>query len=122
MKTYSIKITEQARLQLFSIRQYIELFLMSPIAAKNTIDSIFDAIRSLSTMPKRIKTIEEKPWGDCGIRKIKVKNYYIYFWVNDKTDVVQIIAVIYAKKDQEKELEKMYGVLNEKAREKKYRP
>ena len=121
MKTYSIKITEQARLQLFSIRQYIELFLMSPIAAKNTIDSIFDAIRSLSTMPKRIKTIEEKPWGDYGIRKMKVKNYYIYFWVNDKTDVVQIIAVIYVKKDQEKELVKMYGVLNEKARE-KYRP
>lgn len=40
-----------------------------------------------------------------GFRKIRVKNYYIYFWVNDDTKEVNIIAVIYVRRDQAEQLE-----------------
>lgn len=56
-------------------------------------------------MPHKIKCIDEKPWGDFGIRKIRVKNYYIYFLINQAKSEVQIISVIYVKRNQEKELE-----------------
>ena len=29
--------------------------------------------------------VDEKPWQDLGFRKIRVKNYYIYFWLPEET-------------------------------------
>ena len=51
-------------------------------------------------MPKRIKPIDEQPWGALGVRKILVKNYYIYFIVDDTAMEVKVIAAIYTKMDQ----------------------
>lgn len=62
---------------------------------------------SLDSLPHRIKCIEEKPWSDLGFRKLRVKNYYIYFRIDEALKEVQILAVIYTKMDQEKQLEKL---------------
>ena len=56
-------------------------------------------------MPERIKPIDEQPWGSYGFRKIRVKNYYIYFWIDEEKKQVQIIAVIYVQMDQLKQIE-----------------
>ena len=53
-------------------------------------------------MPKRIKTVDDQPWKDAGIRKIKVKNYYIYFLVDDVERNVKVNAIIYAGRNQSK--------------------
>ena len=58
----------------------------------------------LAERPKRIKTVNEQPWKDAGIRKIRVKNYYIYFLVNDEETAVNINAVIYIGRDQTKQM------------------
>ncbi|MBE0297045.1 hypothetical protein IHE59_07000, partial [Gardnerella vaginalis] len=36
-----------------------------------------------------------QPWGNLGFRKIRVKNYYIYFLVDENRKEIQILAVIY---------------------------
>ena len=54
--------------------------------------------------PKRIKTVNEQPWKDAGIRKIRVKNYYIYFLVDDDEMAVKVIAVIYIGRSQAKQM------------------
>lgn len=43
-----------------------------------------------------------------GFRRIRVKNYYVYFWVNDDAKEVNIIAVIYARRDQVQQLKELY--------------
>ena len=45
--------------------------------------------------------------GELGFRKIRVKNYYIYFLVDESRKEVQILAVIYARRDQVKQLEQL---------------
>ena len=40
------------------------------------------------------------------IRKLIVKNYYVYYNVNDLTRTISIIAVIYAGMDQTKQINK----------------
>ena len=55
---------------------------------------------SLSQMPNRVPLIEEEPWRSEGVRVRAVRNFLIYFWVNEMEKTVQIIAVIYAKRDQ----------------------
>lgn len=100
MEQYQAKVTEQARTHLILIKEYIANELQQPNSAKRMLDLLKEAMMSLSLMPHRIKRIEEKPWRDLGFRKIRVKNYYIYFWINEDEKQVQIIAVIYVKMDQ----------------------
>ena len=54
--------------------------------------------------PKRIKLIDEQPWTYAGIRKTRVRNYYIYFLVDDEEMAVKVNAVIYTGCDQTKQM------------------
>ena len=83
MDEYRIRITRQARDHLREIRRYIEYELLAPIAAKNTIAAIKTKMQSLTHMPSRIHLTPEQPWHDQGVRRDRVKNYYIYFWIDD---------------------------------------
>ena len=101
---YKIRITRQALAHLREIKRYIEVELAAPDAALNTIRAIRTEIAKLSYMPQKIQTVDEKPWNDEGLRKIRVKNYYVYFWIDEGSRKVQIIAVIYVKMDQVNQL------------------
>ena len=100
MDKYSIRITAQAREHLRSIRDYIAIDLSEPGIAKSILKLLRKRMATLSFMPHRVKLIDEQPWRDIGFRKIRVKNYYVYFWINDAAKQVNIIAVIYVKRDQ----------------------
>ena len=107
MERYRIRITRQAREHLLEIRRYIEKELLSPIAAKNTIAAIKAEIQSLSNMPGRVHLTPEEPWHSSGVRSSRVKNFYIYFWINEEGKAVQIMSVIYVKRDQARQLESL---------------
>lgn len=49
--------------------------------------------------------VDEQPWCELGSRRIRVKNYYVYFWVDETKREVQILAVIYVRRDQATQLE-----------------
>ncbi len=105
MKTYTVRITKQARRHLTDIKRYIAEELLAPKAAYSTLVAIESKIRSLSNMPSRVKLTEEEPWHSQGIRRMHVKSYYLYFWIDEERNKVQIIAVIYEGRDQVAQLE-----------------
>ncbi|MBR0215512.1 MAG: type II toxin-antitoxin system RelE/ParE family toxin [Clostridia bacterium] len=107
MDEYRIRITRQARDHLREIRRYIEYELLAPIAAKNTIAAIKTQMQSLTHRPSRIHLTPEQPWHDQSVRRDRVKNYYIYFWIDEQNKSVQIIGVIYVRRDQSRQLETM---------------
>ncbi|MCC8105265.1 MAG: type II toxin-antitoxin system RelE/ParE family toxin [Clostridiales bacterium] len=107
MKRYKIKITPYAREQMKEIRDYIACQLLNPDAARNTIKAIRKEVNSLSTMPDRLRTVDEEPWGSLGVRKISVKNYYAYYWIEEEAQVVHVTAVAYAMRDQENVLKQI---------------
>lgn len=107
MDKYKIRLTKQAKENLTLVREYIATELKEPGIAKKMLELLKSEMYSLETMPHRIKCVDEKPWQDLGFRKLKVKNYYIYFWIDDSKKEIQIIAVIYVKRDQMKQLEKL---------------
>lgn len=79
MDEYKIKVTRQAEEHLVLIREYIATELKEPIIAKRILELLKSEMMSLQTMPYRVKCIDEQPWGELGFRKIRVKNYYVYF-------------------------------------------
>ena len=58
-------------------------------------------------MPERIKLAEEEPWRSEGIRRMRVKNYYVYFWIDEDNSKVQVTSVIYVSRDQSVQLAMM---------------
>ena len=107
MRQYRIYITEQAEGHLCSIKNYYIQQLNSPEMAINTLNLIRSGIKKLEFMPNRIKRIDETTWRELGYRKLKINNYYIYYWINDKKSEVHVIAVIYTKMDQQGQLSKL---------------
>ncbi len=107
MDEYKIKVTRQAKEHLALIREYIATELKEPIIAKRILELLKSEMMSLQTMPYRVKCIDEQPWGELGFRKIRVKNYYVYFCIDESRKEVQILAVIYVRRDQAKQLEQL---------------
>ena len=106
-KTYIVKITAQAEEQLQEIIKYITSELKAPKAALCLLDKIEHSISSLSQFPQRVTLTEEEPWRSYGIHKMPVKNFLIYFWIDEENSKVQATAVIYGKRDQLKQLSQM---------------
>lgn len=102
---YKLIILPEAQDDIRDIVLYIARELAAPQAALDLQDSLEKEINTLAVKPQRIKTIDEQPWKNIGVRKIRVKNYYIYFMISEETKTVKIMAVIYIGRDQKKQLE-----------------
>ena len=101
---YRLIVLPEAQKDIRGIILYIARELMAPQAALNLQDEFQKEINSLANMPKRIKTVDEQPWKDAGIRKTRVKNYYIYFIVDDDEMAIKVNAVIYVGMDQSRQM------------------
>lgn len=106
-KTYTVKITSQAEEQIQETIYYIAYELKAPDAALHLLDTLEDSIASLSHYPQRVALMSEEPWHTKGIRRLPVKNFLIYFWIDDANMKVQVTALIYGKRDQLHQLSQM---------------
>lgn len=106
-KTYTVKITSQAEEQIQEIIYYITHELKAPAAALHLLDTLENSFTSLTYFPHRVTLIDEDPWYTNGIHRLPVKNFLVYFWIDEDNIAVHITAVIYAKRDQTQELSQM---------------
>ena len=107
MNEYEVRVTRQALEQMKEIVHYISNDLMAPDAADNLLDKMKAEITKLSSFTKKHALIDEEPWRTEGVRKIVVKNFLIYYWVDDENNRVQVTAVIYSRRDQIRQLSNM---------------
>jgi addiction module RelE/StbE family toxin len=107
MHEYKVVITSHALHSMTEIRDYIALELLNPSAATGHLELFRSEMNKLSNMLDRYKLVEEQPWHDEGVRKIKVKNYYIYYWISEEELTVYVTDAIYAGSDQPKWLAHM---------------
>ena len=65
-------------------------------------------------MPERHKCVDDEPWGSYGIRRIVVKNFVVYYRIDDASHRVYILNIIYTKRDQMRMLAQIkMGLLHE---------
>jgi toxin ParE1/3/4 len=106
-KVYNVKITSQAEEQIQEIVYYISHELKAPDAALQLLDALEDAFSSLTHFPQRVVLVEDEPWHAKGIHRLPVKNFLIYFWIDEDNMRVQITAIIYGKREQLRQLSHM---------------
>ena len=106
-KVYKVRITRQAFEQLAEIRDYISDELLVPEIADRLMETFRREIAGLCEFPERIPLTEEEPWRTEGIHRMPVKNFLIYFWIDEAHDKVQVTAVVYGRRDQRQMLSEM---------------
>lgn len=106
-KTYNVKITFQAEEQMQEIIHYITHELKAPDAALHLLNTLENSFASLEHFPQRVALTNEEPWHTNGIHCLSVKNFLIYFWIDENNMKVQITAIIYAKRNQLRQLSQM---------------
>ena len=102
LKPWSIRYTENAKNDLFSIVTYINDVLLEPLVAKAMYSDIVSAIRSLETMPYRFHIYDVKPWSE---RKLRIRKYLVFYLPQKTTHTVLILRIIYSGRDISKQLE-----------------
>lgn len=107
MDEYQVKITRKAYANMEEIVDYIADELLAPEAARHTLSLLESAINGLSFMPTRNRVTEDEPWGSLGVRKMSVKNFLIYYWIDEEKKKVQVTAVLHGLQDQQRHLAKM---------------
>ena len=97
---YEVKLTPQAIRQIKETVQYISKILLEPETARNLADTLQREIRGLDHMPLRYPLVEEEPWHTKGLRKMTVKNFLVYYMINEEKKIVWVTMVIYGRRDQ----------------------
>ena len=107
MNVYEVKPTRQAEEQMREIAWHIAVELENPDAAENLMDDFGEELKKLGKNPEKHSPVDEEPWRSEGVRKIKVKRFLVYFWIDTENAAVQIIGVVYEGRDQKKFLKKV---------------
>ena len=106
-KQYEVKITHHAEFAMRQIVQFIAWDLQEPGTAVRLLSQLRAGIRRLDHLPQRVHRTPEEPWHSLGVRRLLIKHYYIYFWVDEQNSRVQITDVIYAGREQTQQLQAM---------------
>ena len=104
---YSVKVTPHAILQIQDTIAYISKELLVPETARAWSDYLEKQISELGTMPERFPIIEDEPWKSRGYRKMPLKNFIVYYYVDEERRAVWVTAVVYGRRDQLNALKQM---------------
>ena len=99
---YQLTFLPIAKQDMMDIVSYISSELHSPAAAALLADEMIEAAGRLCDFPY-INTVHQtiKPLKQ-EYRKLLVKNYIMFYWVDEKKKLITIARVIYARRDYEK--------------------
>ena len=103
----SMKIvyTFAARQDLRDIYEYIAFVLLSPDTAQALTEKLMAEIRALEHHPERNALYRDEPWRSQGVRFVPVRNYLVFYTVNNGTETVSIARIMYGGRDIRRQLE-----------------
>lgn len=96
--SYKVIIQEAARLDLLSI-VYITKSFQDPAIAEKTLKAIVHKIMDLKDMPKRNRLLTDEPYYSKGYRVTYIKNYAVFYKVDDSAEKVNIMRVLYNRRE-----------------------
>jgi len=99
MKAYKINITDTAKQDIRDIKAYITNELHEPVTAVNITNVVLDAIDTLEQMPDRVALVKDKRLAAQGVRPLYVKNYTVFFRIDNSLYIVEIVRVLYSHRD-----------------------
>lgn len=92
---YNVRLLPLAAKDLTEIHDYISDTLLNPSAAIKQIDAFKEAMENLRSMPKIGARVLDEELQDRDIRKYMVKNYIVFYIINESESSVVIIRILH---------------------------
>ncbi len=92
---YEVIITKQADADLRGIYEYITFELLSPDNAAGQLERLEKRIMALEEFPEKFRPYEKEPWYSRGVRVMPVDNYLVFYILDKREKVVEILRVMY---------------------------
>lgn len=99
MEKYRVYISEPAENDLRNIVRYISAQLSAPITALKKTDIIEKAINELAFMSQKCPFVVDERLAMLGYHKLVVKNYTVFYTIDEKSKVVDIERILYARRN-----------------------
>ena len=100
--SYRVAYTASALQDIEDIFEYIARELLEPELAAGIYRSIVKAVRSLESFPNRHEALEREQFGF--LRRMPVKNYLVFYAVNEENKAVSVIRIMYGARNVEDQL------------------
>ena len=99
MGEYSLQITPEAEADIDEAYEYIAYHLENPQSAFELADGIYAAIEGLPAMPSRFPIWKREPMKSEGIRSMPVKNFNVFYCINEPLHAVIVLRVMYNRRN-----------------------
>jgi plasmid stabilization system protein ParE len=96
---YSVNITDLAEEDILSTVKYISYELKAPKAANNLLDEIEKHENILEKTPNIYPNVPDEYLAEKGLKFAIIKNYLMFFIVDEKSMTVNVIRFLYGRRD-----------------------
>ncbi len=102
---YNLEYLPVAVKDMVEIVRYISMELQNPAAADRIAGKLIEAGESLKSFPYAHPAYAPIRPLKHEYRKMVVKNYLMFYWINEQSRIITVARVIYVKRDWENQLE-----------------
>ena len=99
MAQYKVDISEPAENDLMDVVRYITSQLSAPVPALHMMELFEEAMAGLSNMPQRYPLVTDERLSQMGYRKLILKNYIVFFSIDDKNKAVNVERILYGRRN-----------------------
>jgi len=96
---YFPNITDLAEEDILSVVKYIKNSLKNPVAANNLLDEIERHEKNLEDNPYIYPLVNDDYLSEKGLRLIVIKNYLMFFIINEDNKIVNILRFLYGRRN-----------------------
>ena len=96
---YFVNITDLAEEDILSTVKYISGELKVPKAANNLLDEIEKHEEILGMTPHIYPAVSDEYLAEKGVKFAKIKNYLMFFTVDEDKKIVNVIRFLYGRRD-----------------------
>lgn len=99
MTRYQVELSRTARVDILGIVRYIQVELQEPRLAGKLYGQLKEQISSLSYLPERNAIVDIPKIRELGLRRLLVRNYSVFYHVDNEQNIVRIVRVMYSGRD-----------------------
>lgn len=96
---YQLEFLPIARKDMIDIVRYLSVDLQNLESASHLADELIQATKRLREFPYSAPVYQPIRPLTHEYRKLSVQNYLIFYWVDDRQQLITIARVVYAKRD-----------------------
>jgi len=96
---YSLVLTDIAEEDILNTVKYIAYVLKAPTAANRLLDEIERPQETLENTPTIYPLVPDAYLAQKGLRFAMIKNYMIFYTINEDEQIVTIIRFLYGRRD-----------------------